>query len=101
MVGKNLSVIWDDQAKEFLRKAVEYIKLDSPQNAEKVKKDIRAAAKDLSKYPTRYPPDKYRLYNDGSYRCFLMHNLRITYFIGPEKIRIVDLRHSKQAPIYY
>lgn len=101
MVGKHLKLVWDDHPKEYLKRAIQHIKLDSPQNAEKVKSDIRAIAKEIPKHPERFPPDKYRLHNDGSYRVFQLHNFRISYFIGTSEIRIVRFRHSKQSPLYY
>ena len=43
MVGAK-RVIWPQKARRQLRDAYEYIKLDSLQNAEKVKKDILASS---------------------------------------------------------
>ena len=101
MVGKKRKIVWDNQAKEYLRKATQYIKLDSPQNAEKVKNAIRLAVEEIPKYPERYPPDKYRLNNNSEYRCFLLYDFSISYFINTDEIRIVRIRHSKQKPLYY
>ena len=42
MVSKKRTVVWDNEAKVYLKKAIAYIKKESPQNAEKVKKDISA-----------------------------------------------------------
>ena len=65
MVKKKCTVVWDNEAKVYLKKAIAYIKKESPQNAEKVKKDIIASTKKLADEPERlYAPDKYRTDND-------------------------------------
>ena len=102
MVSKKRTVIWDNEAKVYLKKAIAYIKKESPQNAEKVKKDIIASTQKLADEPERlYAPDKYRTNNDGSYRAYELHRFRISYFIGVETIRIVRVRHASMQPKQY
>ena len=98
MVKKPLTVVWDNEAKAQLRKAYNYIKKDSLQSAEKVKKEIAQIAKDLIKNPQFYPPDKYRHNNDGSFRAYELHHYRIAYHVGKEQITILRVRHTKMEP---
>ena len=46
-------------------------------------------------------PDKYKLNNNGLYRAFELHHLRITYYITPDKIRILRVRHTSREPKNY
>lgn len=70
MVTKRRSVIIDNEAKFQLHLAYNYIREDSFQNAEKFRNKILASIKELIKNPEKYPPDKYRINNDGSYRAY-------------------------------
>lgn len=101
MVKKNIKVIWDETARTQLKDAIEYIKQDSLQNAQNVKKDIIAASRSLSTYPEKHPLDKYKMSNDGTYRAFEKYHLRISYRVLAEDVRILRLRNTKQKPIMY
>ena len=94
-------VIWDELAWTCLREAFDYIKQDSVQQAEKVKREILAACRSLANYPELYPPDKYRKDKDIRFRAFEKHSYRISYFIAKDIIRILRLRHVKQEPQEY
>lgn len=101
MVTKH-KVVWDKIAVVYLKQAIAYIKKDSPKNAKKVKTDILASANDLTKQAGKqFPPDKYRLNNDGNYRAFELHHFRISYHITEEYIRIVRIRHTGMQPKNY
>lgn len=70
MVSKKRKVIWDEGVKMYFKQAIAYIKKDSPQNGDKVKKDILASTRALAGLPEkRHMPDKYRHNNDGNYRA--------------------------------
>ncbi|SEL66887.1 ParE toxin of type II toxin-antitoxin system, parDE [Chitinophaga rupis] len=60
--------VWSKQAIAELKKAYEYILQDSPQNAAKVRDEIIEITIDLPKHPQKYPPDKYKAPNDGTWR---------------------------------
>lgn len=53
-------VIWPQKARTQLRELYKYIKRDSPLNAEKVRKDILASTRELSKGFKLHQPDKYK-----------------------------------------
>jgi addiction module RelE/StbE family toxin len=101
MVDSKLRVVIDDEAKKSLRAAYQYIKKDSPQNAEQVRATITASFSQLIKNPVRYGPDKYRLNNDGSYRAYEIKSYRITYHVMEKEIRIIRIRHTKMNPLRY
>ena len=96
-----LTIKWNRDALNQLIKAVEYIQEDSPQNAEKVRKEIFAEITVVSSHPEKYPPDKYKLNNDGSFRVFEMHKYRISYRTIKNEIRIIRFRHTKRNPVKY
>lgn len=100
MVTK-LKIVIDDEAKSTLKQAYEYIKNDSLQNAEKVRKGILQSIKSIIHNPEKYPPDKYRSKNDGSYRAYEMFSYRITYHIQPTEIRVIRIWHTKMNPKKY
>lgn len=58
MVKGKPKIVIDNLAKIQLKEAYEFIKLDSPKNAEKVKTKILTSIKKLTDHPERYHPDK-------------------------------------------
>jgi len=100
MVTK-LNVIIDEKAKLSIRKAYNYIRKDSLQNAEKVRNKILSSIKALSKNPEGHPPDRFRIPNDSSFRAFEIHKYRITYHISSKEIRVIRVRHTSMNPIEY
>ena len=91
-------IVWDTPAKISFRKQIKYIAQDSIQNAEQVRKDILSTIDLILAHPEKFPPDKFKKNNDGSYRDFEQHSLRIAYFIGIKEIRILRVRHVKKDP---
>ena len=63
-------VVWGKSAKAELRKAFEYIALDSRLNAEMVKDTLIDMTIDLLVNPDKHPLDKFKTDNDGSWRAF-------------------------------
>ncbi len=94
-------IIWDTHAKEYLKRSLQYIKQDSPQNAEIVKDEIKSLIRKIPDQPERYPADKYRVNNTGNYRAFELYHFRISYFINDTEIRIIRIRHTKEKPQGY
>jgi|HubBroStandDraft_1064217.scaffolds.fasta_scaffold318801_2 plasmid stabilization system protein ParE len=101
MVKKKPKVVIPFVPKTQLKEAYEYIKFDSPKNAEKVRSKILAAIKELADHPERHSPDKYRMNNDGSYRAFEIYKYRVTYHVSPDQITIVRVLHTKREPKAY
>jgi len=94
-------VVWDEQAKASLKETYNYIKKDSPQQAERVRQEILEATKRLSDYSEMHNPDKYRSDKDTRFRAFEKHNYRISYFVTEDVIRVLRFRHVKQEPREY
>lgn len=92
-------VVWTDKAENQLQQAFKYIQKNSPQNAHKVRGDIITVAEELPRNPGKFPPDKYKKDNDGSYRAFELHRYRISYRVMPDYIRIIRIRHTGMSPL--
>jgi len=95
-----LEVSWDTHARDSFKKQIKRIAQDSFQSAEKVIDDILELIDQIADYPEKYPPDKFKKDNNGSFRAFEKHNLRIAYFIT-DTIRILRIRHVRQEPKEY
>lgn len=98
MVISKPKIVIDNLAKVQLKEAYNYIKLDSPKSAEKIKAKILASIMDLADHPERYSKDKYRLNNDGSYRAFEIYKYRVSYHISQTQITVIMIRHTKMEP---
>jgi plasmid stabilization system protein ParE len=101
MVKGSLKIIWDIEARNNFRDSILHIQQDSPQNAEKVRKDIISTVGKLITKPQKYAPDKYRKNNDGSFRALELHHFRISYHVSDDMIRIVRFRHTSMKPLKY
>lgn len=66
-----------------------------------VRTDIADIIKSLPLNPHKFPKDKYKLANDGSYRAFEKHTYRIAYRILEFEIRILRVRHTGMEPKDY
>lgn len=94
-------VVWSNSAKAELRKAFDYITLDSLQNAQVVRDTLIDLTVDLTANPEKYPLDKFKKNNDGTWRAFEKHHYRISYRILENQIRIVRMRHTSKSPLTY
>lgn len=56
MVMKKRKITWDKQALHYFRDSIRYIRLDSPQNADKVKKEVLEKISELSQRPEIHKP---------------------------------------------
>jgi len=97
----NRKISWDKQALHYFREAIQYIRKDSPQNADKVKREILEKISELSKHPEIHNPDKYKIDNNGSYRAFELHRFRVGYLVKENEIIIARVRNTKQEPLDY
>jgi len=101
MVNRLLKIIWDIEARNNFYNAIVYIKEESPQNGEKVKRAIISKVNELKTNPEKHPPDKYRENNKGNFRAFEIYHCRISYYISKSEIRIVRFRHTSMEPLNY
>lgn len=101
MVNPECRIVIDEEAKQSLRKAYEYIRTQSIQNAEIVRSGILDSIKNLTNHPEMYPPDKYRIDKDKSFRAYELYSYRISYHVSANEIRILRIRHTKMNPVNY
>ncbi|WP_300600228.1 type II toxin-antitoxin system RelE/ParE family toxin [Niabella sp.] len=94
-------IVWNELAKNELKRAYEYILKDSYQNAVKVRQEIIDAVLSLPGQPDKHRADKYKTNNDGTWRAFEVHHYRISYRVKNSQIRIVRLRHTNRSPRPY
>ena len=98
---KKRVIRWDKPEMIYFKEAIRYIRLDSDQNADKVKGEILVKIRELSTRPEIHPPDKYKQNNSGDYRAFELHRYRIAYLVKDHEIVIVRVRHCSQEPQEY
>ena len=101
MVEKRKKISWDNPARLQFRNAIIYIRKQSYQNAENVKKEILATIDQLAAHPEKYAPDKYKLNNKGNYRAFEIYHFRISYLVKEDSIIITRFRHTSMDPQSY
>src|SRR5215475_10037986 len=97
----NRRIDWSRQALSQFNKAILHIAADSIQNAENVQFEILETIEGLLASPERYPLDKYKLANNGEYRAFELHRLRVAYYVSNDVIRILRVRHTSREPKEY
>ncbi len=98
---KKRKIRWDKPALIYFSEAIRYIRKDSIQNADKVKKEILVKISELSAHPELHAPDKYKQNNTGNYRAFELHRYRIAYLVKEEEIIIARVMHTSQEPQSY
>lgn len=96
-----VKIVWDVNARQSLRKQINHIKKDSLQAADKVRTELFDIINDIPSNPKKFPKDKFKANNDGNFRAFEKHSLRIAYYIAETQIRILRVRHVKQEPKKY
>ena len=99
MVKRKIEI--QHNAKHQLWEVYKYIRKDSLQNAEKVRKKIISTIKELATHPEHHPPDKYCNENDGHFRAYEVYKYRITYYVTDDKIIVLRIRHTKMNPVNY
>jgi plasmid stabilization system protein ParE len=88
-------ISWDKEAVTYFKQTIRYIRKDSSQNAEKVKNDILKSIKGLAQRPEIHSPDKFKTNNNGDYRAFELHRLRIV--ISSKKMKLLLHESGIQA----
>jgi len=87
-------VIWSEHAREDIKHLYEYIFLDSPLYARRVRSNIAQKVFLLNKFPNmgRVVPER----ENQSFRELLVYAYRIIYSIRNQDVFIVTIIHSKQ-----
>jgi len=87
-----LIVRWSDEALFGFQEPIDYIERDSLQNAIKVEEDILEITDSLKNNPERFGLDKYIRNNDGSFRYFEKHRLRISFRVTDKEVVIFKVQ---------
>ena len=95
------TIIWRNSAIIYLEKALDYIREDSPQNAQKIALKINAALLKAAINPEHCTIDKFKKDNNRSFRVLFIYHYRISFFYDESQILIVRVRHSKQKPLNF
>ncbi|HAV54205.1 type II toxin-antitoxin system RelE/ParE family toxin [Aequorivita vladivostokensis] len=96
-----VNVVWRKKTLGQLKQIFEYIREHSLESAKKIINDILDTAENLPNNPKKFPADKYKLNNDGSFRAFELHNYRVAYQIASNEIRILRVRHVRMEPLEF
>ena len=94
-------VTWGKQAAREFNAAIKYIRKDSEQNADKVKEIILSKINDLSDARIVHRKDPYKKNNDGKFLYFEILRYRIVYYVAPDEVIIIRIRHTKREPKNY
>lgn len=98
MVKKKLAVHWDEQAVEDLKAICQYIKKESPDGAERVKKELLRLAKSLGAFPEKYPVEPLLKDSKGNYRSVAKWHYKIIYELTENEVIILMIFHTRQNP---
>nr|WP_295934198.1 type II toxin-antitoxin system RelE/ParE family toxin [uncultured Dyadobacter sp.] len=103
MVKHLYAIRWDRKALDEFKEIYVYIRKDSYQNAQKVKREILQLIGNLTSHPRRYHRDQLRLDANDDFRSFEIHKIRITYFIDTANftVNIIRVRSVRQEPLTY
>jgi plasmid stabilization system protein ParE len=96
-----VNVVWRKKALGQLRQIFYYISEDSLESAKQVINNILNTVERLPENPEKFPPDKYKLKNDGSFRAFELYSYRVAYQITSKEIRILRVRHIRMEPLNF
>lgn len=96
-----LKLVWNKRPSSYLKKELKRISEESYQGAEAVETGILSNIDKALVQPERFPADKYKKDNDGSYRAFETHSYRVAYRFTKSEIKVLRVRHVRQEPKEY
>jgi toxin ParE1/3/4 len=94
---KKIPVRWDKEALEDLRDIYSYIKKESSQGAETVKKEFIRLARTLSTLPEKFPKEPL-LEDEGNFRFIPKWDYKLIYEVTSKEIIIAAIFHTSQHP---
>jgi plasmid stabilization system protein ParE len=99
VVKKHYKVIWDKQARTSLRRIYTYIKkLESEEQATKVKNEIKDLGKSLGFMPHKYAKDPLAENKTDNIRYKVIWSYRLIYEVTEEAVSILDIVHTSRNP---
>jgi plasmid stabilization system protein ParE len=93
-------VTWTQAAIDQFNNIIEFIRLDSEQNADKVKEKIPEKIYQLSDDRIVHRKDPYKKNNDGNYLYFEILKY-LVYYHSSKEVFIIRIRHTSMEPKQY
>ena len=97
VTNKELSVNWTAKAVQSLENHYHHIKEESPQSADKVRKEILKATRALPSHPRKYQIDEYYPKESGEIRRFFKWSYRIVYEVRESTIDILNRNYALET----
>ena len=94
-------ITWTKRATRQFNAAIEYIRQDSEQSADKVREKILDKISELTDDKTVHRKDTCKKNNDGNYLYFEILKYRIVYYAAPKEVFIIRIRHTGMEPKSY
>jgi len=99
VVKRNYKVVWQVEARSSLRKIYCYIKKqESPQQAAKVRSEIKKEGDNLGFMPHKYTMDPFLEKYRRNIRFKAIWSYKLVYEITEEHIIILDVIHTSRNP---
>jgi len=95
---KKYRVIIPKSAKESLRDIIEYVKLDSPTAARKIRQRLIDIASSLDTLPERFKREEYLSKKTGNYRSVTQWHYKIVYKIIKDDVVVLQFFHTSKNP---
>lgn len=94
-------IVWNKRPVKYLLEQLKWISKESVSQAELVEEAILNRLLETREHPERFPADKYKKANDGTFRVFEIKSYRVAYRFTQTEIRVLRIRHTKQEPRSY
>jgi len=98
VVKNKFAVRWDMQAAADLKAICQHIKKESPDGAERVKKELLRLAKSLATFPEKYPVEPLLKDGKGNYRSVAKWHYKMIYELTEHEVIILMIFHTRQNP---
>jgi plasmid stabilization system protein ParE len=94
-------IIWTKTSVRQFAVAIEYVRKESDQRAQIVRRKILEKISQLSDPIVSHRADPLKKNNVGRYLFFQVLKFRIVYYSGDKKVYIVRIRHTSMEPRKY
>ncbi len=92
---------WTKRSVWQFNAAIEHIRKDSDQQADRVKEKILEKIFQLSDDRIVHRLDPYKTNNDGNYLYFEVLRYRVVYYTKEDEVVIIRVRHTSKEPRKY
>jgi plasmid stabilization system protein ParE len=97
-----VEIRWSKPALEQLDKALDFITENGfASYADELEEKILSRVGNLINNYEKYPADKYKTGNDGTYHAFEVDEYRVSYRVKNSTIKIIRVRHTSRKTIKY